>query len=396
MNGNVFPTSYMGLRGAIQVSVLQRGRVLLRRPPQRNLILNQGLDQFGSTTLLSCLAYMTIGTGSTATEVDSGAVNISTASGLLTAGSTGFLAGDSTDVGKTFKMKNLGSVYQVTAPSSTTQCTVTPTTTAGPDTFILYHTQQTGLEAEIAGQRSASYLAEVGANGSSTVAGVTTHMRTYNGLAQTVACAINEIGFSPSATETTNLFSRIKLSEPLSLDVGQRLQVIYRVEVLVSPVTPLTYATSPIGGWASGTGTLQHSIIPSDYVSSVDGSAAFGVNSADGLRYSSVFEPKSINNISVRLDTDSSAHPTYGSLVSTAGTTEDAVASLSTYVLGSYTRDKQATFVEAYGNRSDWRSYYLYQGVVGSGPRFLFDSAQAKSDSYVLTLGVRTTWGRTL
>ncbi len=397
------PINHYGLKGRCKVSVVERGRVVREYPPISNLILNRGLDDIASNFISDCFQWCAAGTGSTATELDATVETATISAGTVTISTIGFLNGDSTDVGKTIKLTTSGNLYTITSAISTTQCVVTPNDTIGPDQFIVYNTNQTGLTSEstLPGpttKRTQTYL--TGAPNCQTVTqgAVTVMTRTFDFVAETGPITYNEVGFSTVSTIGSNLFSRVKLPAGVPLTSGQQLRVQYSVSVTVSPVTPQTYGVSPIIGWNTATGTFQHILVPLKFVST-SGITAQGLNTVDSKNYGSAGEPSNTNSNFVQIESVSTAHPAYGSVLTVLVGNAITVA-LSSYVSGTYTRDKFGTYPVGQVNATNWRSWGICvnfgDGFSTYGPRFLFDSAQTKLSTFTLTLGVRTTWGRIL
>lgn len=384
-----------GMRGIVQVSVVQGGIIVREYPPIKNLILNNGLDNVASYEFHDLMAYAVAGTGTTATEVNSGADTITTAAGTATLSNTGYLTGDANDVGRTFKCATSGNTYKVTAFINTTQCSVSPSTSEGPDTFTLYQTNQTGLTAEV--KRTNTYLTGAPNCQTITVGNLTTMTRTYDFSAESGSVTYNEVGFSRTATSGANLFSRIKLPSGVPLTAGQQLRLKYSLQIGVSPTTPLTYGTSPIVGWPTATGTLQCLEIPFAGIGT-NGIQQSGYNAIDGKYYEQYGAPSVIGGYpALWISTSSAAHTTYGASATVAGTTAALAFSLSTYTNGTYTRSKSVTFAVGQANRSDWRSFFLGQTNGNTlAYKFLFDSNQEKLSTYTLTLGFQLTWNRVL
>ena len=387
----------LGLSGQIQLSVVEQGKVVRQFPVQRNLILNQGLDQIASQIINTCWQYGVAGTGVTATEVDSATDTATIAIGAVTLSTTGYLAGNSTDVGKTIKLDTSGNNYLITAFGDTTHCTVTPNDTIGPDTFIIYNTNQTQLATEV--KRTNTYLTGIPDCQCVTIGNTTTNTRTFDFSAEAGPVTYNEIGFSPTVSVGANLFSRIKLPTGVPLIAGQQLRVKYSVATACTPITPQTYGSSPIIGWPTATGRLQLCTIPIYYVSSTGYGGNAGNNPVDGKYYGSNAEPSGTGGAYsfFYLSTDATAFPTYGVNPGILGTHVELAWALSTYVNGTYTRDKIITFPVGSANRTDWRSFFLGENNYGyCGPKFIFDSNQTKLSTYTLTLGFRSTWDRVL
>lgn len=381
-----------GLRGKVQVSVVERGRVVQKYPTQSNLILNQGLDQFATNYLGACFQYAVAGTGSTPTELDSVTDTVTTVGGLATITNPGFLTGTSADTGNTIKVLPSGPNYTITAPISTTQCSVSPLTSSGPSSFIVYNTNQTGLAAEV--KRTNTYLTGAPNCQTLSVGNQTVMTRTFDFSAEVGSITYNEVGFSYSATPGANLFSRILLASGVPLTAGQQLRVQYSIQIGITPNTPLALGTSPIIGWAGATGQLQVCEIPI-YAISTTGSLTLYFTDANGSVYNGYGEPNSPSGC-ISLSTDSAAFPSYGA-ASTAPLTVYQSAAPTSYVVGSYTRSCQTIFPVGSANATNWRSIYLTEvGGSSNMVKFLMDSVQTKVSTYTLTLGFTKTWNRVL
>lgn len=396
------PLLHYGLRGKAQISVIERGRVVREYPALSNLILNQGLDTIASSPIADCFKFCAAGTGSTATETDGGSETANIVSGTLTLSTIGFLVGDSTDTGKVFKLVSSGGLYTVAAPISTTQCSVLPATTIGPENFVLYNTNQTGLTTEStlpgpSSKRSNTYLTGAPYCQTVTTGATTVLTRTFDFVAETGSITYNEVGFSSLVTIGSNLFSRVKLPAGVPLVAGQQLRVQYSVAVTVGPITPLAYGTSPIIGWPTATGTMQHNQIPMAAVLAAGDTATNVAQGSDG-RYCMPCDPASASLMTLSINAD--PHGTYGAENIFSTELNNQASGLSVYVAGSYTRDRFTVFPVGSSNASTWRCFGVviqsFGGQHWFGPRFLFDTAQTKLSTHTLTLGFRSTWGRLL
>ena len=395
--------SHFGLKGLAKVFVVEKGRVVREYPPVSNLILNQGLDLIAANALNDCWKYAAAGTGSTATELDSAAETVTIVAGALTVSTTGFLAGNSTDVGKNFKLTGSSNVYLVTAAGSTTQCTVTPPSSEGPDNFILYNTSQTGLSAESTGpgpgfatKRTNTYLTGAPNCQSVTTGGTSLFTRTFDFAVESSPITYNEVGFALVSAVGSNLFSRVKLPTGVPITAGQQLRVQYSVSATVSASVPIVFGTSPVIGWPTATGTLQHIWIPFFGVSTTGGTGGMTPNSIDGKYYGSI-EPYGGGSVGY-INTRSTAHPSYGANL-IGDTSQPALTlGLSSYVSGTYTRDHFGTYPVGTANGTTWRSFESvhYYGAWSVGLRYLFNTNQTKLSTFTLQMGFSFTWGRVL
>jgi hypothetical protein len=143
-------------------------------------------------------------------------------------------------------------------------------------------------------------------------------------------------------------------------------------------------------------------MIPIGYVSTAGNTlgvpSIHGVNPVDGLWYA-VLDPAS-PGAQLTISDYSAATPAYGTNPAPIPTTTSIITpGLSSYVSGSYTRDKFGTYPVGQANRTDWRSFWI--GFMNFNQasiqiRYLMDNQQTKLSTFTLTLGFRCTWNRVL
>jgi hypothetical protein len=188
-------TLEMGLEGFYKVAIVDaEGNEIWRQPEWRkNLILNQGMDALASFHLAEVMRYGVAGTGTRLNFITSSASSASVIEGGLAlnvqaggiqdfttttyGGWTGCLsAGDVIQFADGTEVK-VGSV-------SATSAGVTPTSTVATQSFTIWKTSQTGMQAEMrrggSGIAGSSYLTGTGNCGSSTTLNRINYLRTYD------------------------------------------------------------------------------------------------------------------------------------------------------------------------------------------------------------------------
>lgn len=374
---------------------------------RKNLILNQGIDQIYSQPICDCFTYGIAGTGTRVNSVDSAGSSGSVSSTTLTlhpAGSltdfTAPLAGYSQQVeaGDMIKFSNNTEVRVVSVGGATT-ATITPAATITELQFSVWKTSQSGLHVEK--WRSATYASGSQYCSSSFSGSVVTHRRTYDFPTETGSLVtFTEIGVGWAAGGALTTFSRILLSGgSVSVDVGQKLRIIYQLGVTFAPTTPVSLSAI-INGWpvSPSTNTSGSQMIQrlfgggNDFVSTI---SSLGVT--QGFAF---LEPSSTNagfflsNVSQSLqDFGNSIDRSYQSY-STSNVTKAA------YVTGSYLCEKSVTYGISDFGHTDIRSMGFGSGSAASASNqafvLVFDQNQAKSTAQTLALTYRWTWARTL
>lgn len=357
---------------------------LITSGPHNNLILDQGLNALFTTYAIGqASAYCVVGTGTTPTFTDSGAVTATTAgpSTTVPASSSFFTAGM---VGQLIRFDSGEERYIVSQTG--TACVVnTAVNIAAPTLFTVWAVNQTGLATET--KRSNIYLAGAGNCGTADVGAVRTYRRTYDFTAEVSNQNYTELGWALSSTPGNNLFSRTLVSGgTVSVLIGQQLRVIYDIVVTVGPPTstPATWSINGSTGWpvAPATNTDGYYIRNGIRLGAVSTDGIFdGASSLDPIAAP----------ISIVLATGSTL-PGFGSSF-TAGTTANGTNSRSSYSSGNFYRDFTVSFALGEANATNWR------GVTAGGSSawtYVFDQAQTKTNTHTLSLTVRISYSRTL
>jgi len=393
----------MTMRGMVEILVVdsKTGEVVERRAPQKNLILNQGMDDFASQYLCDLFLYCVAGSGTTPTSVDSGTTTAARAGTTVTLSGGSFLfTNTATDAGKMLKWDS-GEEARIVTVTSTTVCEVATSGTIAAGEFISYNTNQTGLTTEL--KRTQTYLTGAG-NCDTTInagAGTVAFKRTYDFSAEVGSVTYNEIGFSRVATVSNNLFSRILLSSGVALVSSQQLRVVYTLTVSFSPFTSTAVGASPITGWAGATGDKQIQYPNMAYVDT-DGTTQKVSGFPHGAK---AFEPSQVgSDVTAWLCTNTTACNSFGSNGPdrSSGALQSSASTNGSYTSLSFTRTKSAVFTVSQGNGTTWRTI-VFGGILTNANVFtrqayvyLMGSNQTKDSSHTLTLNLAITWGRTL
>ena len=429
----VITTLKQTAKGRVKVQVVENGKVVVDRPWQDNLILNQGMENLGlsvftattqKTAWCELFLHCAAGVGTRNTSVSSGLTTGSYSGGVFTISGGSY---DFTDgligVGSLILMTsgvNSGVVMRITGVTDATHVAVVfeSGSAAATGSFNVYYAQQVGLESESA--RQSSYLTGSGNCGSSFASNILTHKRTFDFSSPVSTLNYSELGFAHTSAAGNNLSMRIKLASPVTVTSAQQLRVIYQLVVTITPAT-LTPKTANITGWpvspAVNTDGNEQWQLPGLSVVSTS-----GVTGQFETRSGTIMEPSatgSIGNGSCHIWLSSVSTAPVASFTTTppdrtngAITTQSKAAALSVYTAFSFTRDKTATFLVGDGN-------ILATGITTGGIRsigiglddgsnnikayntgqtfaFVFANSQSKDSLHTLTLTFRFTWARTL
>ncbi len=352
-----------------------------------NLILDQGLNGV-MTTYAWCRGFdaCAVGTGTTPTFTDSGAVT-ATSSGTTVTSSGSFFTSGMTGQLINF---NTGEQRYLTFVDATHATLSSSLTVASPTLFTVYAVNQTGLDTEV--KRSNSYLSGSGNCGTSFTSTDVAMQRTYDFSAEGSNINYSELGWSNTTSSGANLFSRALVSGgTVSVLTGQSLRVVYTLTVTFSnststgsyavtgwPVAPSTLLTGSysLGNPLGNTGVLPIGSVGTNGGSNVSTSAAYEIGDASFTGSGST---------ALRLGTGSTI-PTFGNEYS-AGTTADSISiSRGSYSPGTFQRDWIFHFGVSNGNRTDWRGIELRLATTVF--IFVFDENQTKDNTHTLDINV--------
>lgn len=410
MNKNAKNGIHQRIEGSYKIAVLdgQTNEIVWEQKDWRkNLILNDGMDHIYADAICNCFTYGIAGTGTRVNSIDSAGSSGSVSGTTMTLHPAGTLTDftaplsghiQQVEAGDMIKFSNNTEVMVVSVDGPTT-ATVTPSVSISELQFSVWKTAQTGLHIEK--WRSNTYASGSQYCSSSYSGSVVTHRRTYDFPIETGSLTtFTEIGvgWAPSGVKTT--FSRILLSgAPVSVDVGQRLRIIYQLAVTFAPTTPVSLSAI-VSGWpvAPSTNTSASQMIQqfsaggNDFVSTIS-----PLGTTQGFSF---LEPSSTNagfflsNVSYSLQPfGSSVDRSYQSF-STSNVIKAA------YITGSYLCEKSVNYGIFDFGHSDIRSMGFGSGSAASASNqafvLVFDQNQSKTTAQTLALTYRWTWARTL
>lgn len=359
-----------------------------------NLILNNGLDQVATRSWCDCFTYCVAGGGTTASSISSGAITATQVGANVTASGPIFT---SAQVGDMIAWDG-GEERRITAFTDDQHVTVTPASpNASTDTFVIWNTSRNNLDAET--HRSNTYQTGSPNCESSRTGSILHHRRTYDFPVEVGNVTYGEIGFSWAASGLSTIFSRI-VPPAIPVLVGQFLRVVYELAITLSPTLP-NHIDPAVGGWPvlpavtkDGDEMLQYCGMSS--IASTGATTTFDV----GLTTN---EPSSSGSAClVFLSTSSAALSIFPGEVDRSAGGQAAVNTLLTpYTSLSFVQDKEATFSVGQANNNGLRSLGTSVGTLGNeyrriGWAVLFDEAQTKPNTHLLTFTIRYSWGRTL
>lgn len=444
------------LAGKYKVLVLDKNDNIVyeQKDWAKNLILNQGMEAlapgslptkgvcFANVFAIACMGdgarYNSIQVGYNATEGSASCAGSTLSffpgsSGLtnLTAsGGNGYA--NAVSVGDMIKF-NSGTEVRVLALNAGDTATVTPAATINPaEPFTIWKTSQVGLQSVLHYAGSAKYYGGTNYCGTTIVVPVVSERRTWDFSYETSSITVREVGVGWVVSGNNNLaidgaggsgvtnqsavFSRVLLPTTTSLTSGQKLRLIYELDITISPsvttgsVTNIGFGlpfTASIGGsnpWPvspSGSTTISSSggyyNVQTYNISYVDTTSGTTINSSGYL------DPS--NNV-VLFWSDSAALlvATPGSL--TAGSANRATSPYDTvtatsdpYTALSWTSTKTGVFAASAGS-FNIRSFGIQvQGTSAPSQQCftcLFFQPQQKTTVQTLSLTFQYSWGRTL
>lgn len=378
----------------------------------KNLLLNQGMDQLYTRTVVDCMTYGICGTGTRPNSIDSGVSQVSQSGNTVHLSNTfgnvsSFLANQDgynplVAAGDYIVFANT-SQSRIANVIDATNLTVDTGSTYDPQGFVIWKTTQVGLQTEVS--RSANYVQGIGNCQSGISASVVNHRRTYDfPVNNWITMQFNELGVGWASSGATSVFSRI-LTDPVTVVPGFRLRLIYDLQTAWSP-TGSIYGSASIGGWPNGGSTNTN-----------------GTQSIQNLITSTVNNDGTTNNNYAALDPAFTTEGSYKAVIwastssaqlaafatasdrSGAGTIAGTAAmSKASYTNGTYVCDKTGTLTGFSSNKI--RSFGF--GILGpsSNPvpygasaqacAFVMEQSQSLINTQQLSLTFRHTWERTL
>jgi hypothetical protein len=437
------------LSGKYKIAVIDQAENIVweQKDWAKNLILNQGMEALAPGSLpthgvdyANCFALAMMGTGTRYNSIEVGLVGGGEGSGSCSGTTFTFTPGISgltnvtasagngyssaISIGDMIKFSGSGEEIRVTAIGINNTLTVTPSTTVTPDKpFTIWKTSQVGLQSltHVVGQAN-MYVNGASYNGTVTTAGYgVQERRTWDFAYETSSVVVSEVGVGWStngdnyyfASSPSAVFSRVLLPTTTSLTSGQKLRLIYELDIALSPNVvsgsvsgigfglPFTasiggsnpWPVSPNGGTVISSSGGYYNLQSYD-ISYVDVNGTTQKN--DGY-----MDPS--NNVA--LFWSDSAAQLLGSGVGSnsrlgaAGTYDTITATPDPYTALSFTCTKTGVFAASLGS-SNIRSFGIQSSGVGYPSTqtlaCLFFQPQQKTTVQTLSLTFQYSWGRTL
>jgi hypothetical protein len=373
--------NHQGAAVIYRASVIESGRVVRRFPRKRNLILDQGLDGIAVRSWSASFTYAAVGTGTTPTSRDSGAITFTRAGTTVTA-SAGFFSAD--DVGRLLKFDSGEEMY-LTGYTDPQNMTASESGALAASEGTVWYVDDTSLAVET--KRTNTYGTDGGDNGStfSGGAGTYTLKRTFLFSEEVAPITYREIGWSHEAGAGANLFGRdLFAGVGISLTAGQLLKVEMELVITFSPASSAPWA-NVITGWSEDG---DHGLEMADIalVNSAGAAGAGGSLDPSSARVWGLGEGTTvIQNLSDTVGGD--PQPNIASKVLTK----------AAYTPGDFSLSESVKFGVTEGNSSAIRSLYVFQsGQPVASYRVLLDAAETKDSDHTLTINFALSWGRTL
>jgi hypothetical protein len=401
------------LAGYYKVGVVDPNGNFEVKDEGKNLLLNQGMDQLYTNTVVDCITYGICGVGSRPNSVNAGGSQASQSSNIVylsnNAGHIGSFIQNSDGynplvaAGDYIVFANTSQSRIVTVDGGGVNLTVDTSSVFDPQDFTIWKTTQVGLQTEVS--RSANYVQGVGNCQSGISASTVTHRRTYDfPVNNWITVQFNELGVGWASSGANTVFSRIQIP-PVSVVPGFRLRLIYDLKTSWSPTGSL-YGSASIGGWPNGgsTDTLGTQSIQNLNTSTVNNDGSSNNNFA---ALDPAFTTAGSYNAVIWASTSSIALSAFATSSDRSGTGAAAGSSgmsKAAYVNGTYICDKTGTLTNYSSNKI--RSFGF--GILGPSNNpypagnsaqsfcFLMNQSQSLINTQQLSLTFRHAWSRTL
>jgi len=366
-----------------------------------NIILNNGMDEVAARFWGDLMVYGSVGTGTTATKLDSGVITATQVGSTVSASAPIFVTGGapSGDVGNMIKW-DTGDERRITAFIDSQNVTVTPASpnanSGAAGEFTIFRTNQTGLFGEV--KRTNNYFTGLPNTGASRSGNVVRFRRTFDHTAEVSNVQYTEGGVSWASSGANTHFARVVFPIPVTVLAGQLIRVVYELLLTLTPATPVALPSTVVG-FVGGSGSESRQMVGLATITPTGTTANAGIDNSQ----CSVEPSVGSSNQSVAWLASSSA-----ALSAFAATPTDRSGSaifsgqltLVGYTALSFFRDKTITIGTSQGNSTQIRSIGI--GSTSNGqyafPSYvlLLDSNQTKTSAQTLVLTFRFTWGRDL
>lgn len=354
------------------------GAVIKRNAPKRNLILDSGLNKIATKSWWEVFGRCYLGSGTTPTKRDSGAITITISGGVATA-SAGYF--EAADVGRLLKLDSGQEAY-INAFTSTTEVSLSGASDDAASEATIWYVNETTHGNNLVSTTNTS--GDSGDVTSSWDGSKIEHKRTFVFPAETEARTYREIGWSDGGS----LFGRDLIpGGGDSIAPGQQYKVVVRLQVTPSPLSQVPTADVGLGGW----NTEGDAILMNLY------QGFHGAGSAVTRSAVEVLDPCYSTGREVILREDNFSLPaapatSYGL---DFGSYQKAGVSKAAYVTNSFELVETAVFGTGSGNGT---FYGMQLGRTYNSANYglKFDNPQTKDSDHKLTIAFKWSWGRTL
>lgn len=364
-----------------ETQILEKGEVVTSRQQKRNLLLDSGLDGIAVRSWWAAFSHCVLGSGTTPTKRDSGAITVTISGEVATASANFFESGD---VGRLLKLDTGQEVY-ITAHTSATEVAVAGATDEAASEFAIWYVDETGHENELV--RTNNLGTDSGDVSSTWDGSKIEHKRTFIFPAETESRTYREIGWSHTASAGGNLLGRDLIpGGGDSISEGKQYKVVVRLQVTPTPIAQIDLTDVGTGGFAT---TGKATIVSLSSAFDGIGGGIFGVSvslepSGTGKRVYLNLEDFTLQENA----TTSNIAPEVGVI-----TAKSMVP--TSYNLKSFHRD----FVYKLSPGEFNGTVYGIGFGAGNFRKFFgvkFDAPQTKDSDHTLQIVFRFSWGRTL
>lgn len=373
-----------------QTEVIDRGIIVKRSEPSRNLVLDTGLDMTAGIAYAQATNFLALGTSSNPTKRDSGLTTIRRTGNAVIASADFFVAGD---VGRLVKLDS-GAEFYLTAVADATHATARTEGENAASEATVWYVNDTGHGAEFL--RINSYAQDAGSNQSTFTAGAWTHRRTFLSAPFSVGKLVTEVGWSPSSSGA--LYGRA-----LVPGGGDYVAAGQQYKVTVDHVSNWGPATAQVQGNVGNNGFNTAGKFALEYVPEVEVPASGQINGeyvptyrgdAQCLCFAGTFG-LTMGTSAAELTPLAGAQSNPYSLSDVLGVNVTKL-SPEAYVAGSFRRTFVGTVPVGSGNSAAIRSILINITSNARAGRILLDAPQTKDNLHTLTVRVAFGWGRVL
>lgn len=363
------------------VPFLFQGEMVTETPWKHNLMLNEGMNKFGSyginwavtnshPTSSGFLSRCEVGTGSSENKFVPAGVTASQSGNTITLSAS--VPTTSSHVGRVIKWDSGETAFITVVDGTTWTAKESQTVASGP--FTIYRTNRVGL------QSSSKSSPEGGSN---------IHYDTEDAvgayfeieIAYTFSVEAANVNYNECGIRDLQgvMFSRVVFSSSITVLEGQQIRVVYRFRINVSPKEPVA-SSLEIGGWDTGAVTQSLAEMSKLLTTQISSSLISPNNSMNAWLHKATELPSL----------------TTGSATITPRSDKTGDLTWAAYVVDSFRAQGTFVFSPSQGNGTGWRGIVI--GSAGSnnnvGFACLFENPVDKLDTYSLTFSYELTWER--